>query len=88
MARTDLSGVTAAGYAFEFFLELFELGNPRLQILKMSGGDLMRLMAWPFRALAQINQFADILDRQSQLPGVADEGKPLKPVLRIAALIA
>jgi hypothetical protein len=55
---------------------------------ELLGSDAVRLRARLLRMLAQVDEFADGVDRQSEIACVTDEGQPFLFLLGVPALIS
>ncbi len=80
--------VAAFHDALEFMLEAFQARNARAHLLQMLTGNAIRRFTGLFGMTAQFDQFADRVDAETEIAGVADEGKPLQSLLVVAALVA
>lgn len=75
--------------------DVVELSPQRLQrrdlgidIGQMLASDRIRLAAGSVLLVREAQQLADLIERESQLTGTADEAKPAKMVRFVAAIVA
>lgn len=74
--------------AFEFALKGPELCNLVPDNLQLTNRDVVGIRAWPFRMLAQLEQFTNGPDRETEVASVLDEGQPFPFARLITPLIA
>ena len=79
-------GMAFADHALQLAPQCLEPGETRLDLRQLPARDRVDLGAGALGAVGKIEQFADRLQREAELPRVADEGQPVELNRGVAAL--
>jgi len=88
VAVTGLVGMAVRFDARQFLFQTFQPGDALADRGEMRGRDTVRLVMGHGGVLAQADQFANRLERQAEIAGMADEGQPVEFGAGVAALVA
>ena len=65
-------------HAFQFRAQRLQAGHALLHLFELATRDGISLVAGPVGMVAEVEQLADRIERETELPRVADEGQSIE----------